>query len=174
MSDYTTSHSVPVLSSFLDRMKPVKKFGLDHQISTTSIPIMNAIMFLFFASVQITILSLHLLAYAESFLTIPRYVYEIASYSQLGIWALLLVISLPLTSKIMILVESYAQKIIHAGINQLDLVLWNRYRLESPIAQAIWKTQHRLNSLSPQSKRQIGLGVLCIFSLYALYRLGYF
>lgn len=61
----------------------------------------------------------------------------------------------------MILVHHYAMKPVFLGINKFDLWYWRKYKKESVLANAIWKSQGQFMGMDEQRKRQI-IGIFLI------------
>lgn len=171
---YKTTTSIPFLSSFLEKMKETKHYATEYGVGTSSIPIINAVMILFLISAKITVASFHLMQFVEdSGVIIPNFVYDVSAYAHMVLWGVTTLEFLPLMTKVMIRIESVGQKLVFALITRVDLYLWNRYRLQNPISQTIWKMQYKLHSLSVQNKHRVMIIAITALGLYALYRLGY-
>ena len=171
---YETVTRVPIISSFFDKMKEVKKYGEKQNIANTNIPILNSIMLLFLISAKLTVVTFHVMQFVEDSGTIiPNYIYEVSAYGQIILWGVLVITVLPLTSKMMCKIENIGQTLLFSAINKVDLFLWRRYKKESLIAQSIWKLQYKMQKQSIQNKRKLFLVVLAGFAIYSLHRLGY-
>ena len=171
---YKTTTTIPLLSSFFTKMKKVNRYATEYDVGASSIPIINAVMILFLISAKITIATFHVMQFvADSGMIIPDYVYDLSAYTHLMLWGVLTIGFLPEMSKVMIRIESIGQKLVFALITRLDLYLWNKYRLQSPVSQIIWKIQYKLHSLSAHNKRRVMVIASVGLGLYALFRLGY-
>ena len=71
----------------------------------------------------------------------------------------------------MILVHHYAMKLVFLAINKFDLWYWVKYKKESVLANAIWKSQGQFMGMDKKRKRQIFLFFLVAVGLYYLVRL---
>ena len=105
-------------------------------------------------------------------IVVPDYAYEVAGYLQIPLWGIMTVTLLPIVSKGMIRIEKKGSKLVFYAVNRIDLILWRKFGMESPVSNRIWNMEQRIRSVSIQSKRKIFILGLGLYGIYALNRLS--
>ena len=159
--------SIPGVSWFQNRVKSVNAYGTKHNVPHVQICLINSFFLIFLGSLKIQTL---LFVGLDSIDT-PAHAYDLAGMLHIPIWITLTVILLPVVAKFMIRIEKVSSKLIFHLINRIDLILWRKFRIESPVSSRIWGFEQQIRAVSVQTKRKVFLLGLGLYGIYALNRL---
>ena len=171
MSDQVV-RSIPGVKWFQDKLKDVKVYGTKHNVPYVQISLINSFFLIFLGSLKVMTLLFVGLDTLSSKIVVPDYAYEIAGYIQIPLWGIMTVTLLPIVSKGMIRIEKMGSKLVFYAVNRIDLILWRKFGVESPVSNRIWNMEQRIRSVSIQSKRKIFILGLGLYGIYALNRLS--
>ena len=76
------------------------------------------------------------------------------------------------TTKLMIYINSQAQKLVFFGIQRLDAYWFRKYRRSSPVSEAIFIIQQRFLRMDKVNKRKILLVSGILIVIYFMIRMG--
>jgi hypothetical protein len=162
------------IKSYIGKLKDCKKFAREKNVAVWFIPLIDSILITYFVSWMI---SYHTWVYLGEYQEIAgsslqmKWLWEFSVYLPFILWASFVLSVLPRLTKVMIYFHHYAGKAVFLAINKFDMWYWKKYRKESVLANAIWKSQSKFMGIDKQRKRQIIVLFLVGVVIYYVIRL---
>lgn len=160
--------------NYISKIRDCKKYARQKNVAVWFIPLFDSLIITYFVSWTI---SYHTWVFMGNFQDVAgssiymQWLWEASVYFPFMIWGGLVATVIPKLMRVMILVHHYAMKAVFIGINKFDLWYWRKYRKESFLANAIWKSQSQIMGIDKQRKRQIIMIFLVCVTLYYMLRL---
>ncbi|KEQ56545.1 hypothetical protein SCCGRSA3_02034 [Marine Group I thaumarchaeote SCGC RSA3] len=160
--------------NYISKLKDTKKIARQKNIAVWYMPLIDSLLITYFVSWMI---SYHSWIFMGNFQELSnssihmKWFWEFSVYFPFVFWGILLVSVLPKLVHVMILIHHYIMKLVFVGINKFDLWYWRKYKKESVLANAIWKSQSQIMGMDKQRKRQIFVIFLAVVVAYYFVRL---
>ena len=157
--------------NYISKIKETKKIARQKNIAIWYMPLIDSLLITYFVSWMI---SYHSWIFLGNYQDLSgtsiqmKWLWEFSVHFPFVFWGILLVTVLPKLIHAMILVHHYAMKAVFLGINKFDLWYWRKYKKESVLANAIWKSQGQFMGMDKQRKRQIFVIFLIGVGIYYL------
>ena len=160
--------------NYIRQFKECKKFAREKNVAIWFIPLFDSILISYFVSWMI---SYHTWVLMGNYQDVAgtsiqmKLLWEFSIYLPFLIWGSLIVTVLPKLTRLMTYVHHYITKFVFIGINKFDMWYWRKYKKESVLANAIWKSQSKFMGIDKQRKRQIIVLFLVGVVIYYVVRL---
>jgi hypothetical protein len=160
--------------NYFTKIKETKSFARKKNIGIWFMPIMDSILILYgvswFFSFHTWIILGDVIGPANSYFT--QFIWDISMHLPVIYFGIFTVTVIPKLSRIMIYVHYYLMQMTFKFIEKFDLWYWRKYKKDSILSNAIWRSQSQIMGLDIYAKRKIGFCILFLFGLYALQKLG--
>lgn len=160
--------------NYISKIKHTKKIARQKNIAIWYMPLIDSLLITYFISWMVSYHSWIFMGNYQDLAGISlqmKWLWEFSVYFPFVFWGLLLITVLPKLIHGMILFHHYIMKLVFIGINRFDLWYWRRYKKDSVLANAIWKSQGQIMGIDKQRKRQIFVIFLVAVALYYMIRL---